>query len=131
MSLHNNATKFKTNIYVRNFRENIDYIENQCTKPLPDCSYTSSKNDVTVVAMDDILYSRTVQDCERFCDDVSSNKLHRIEWPVCTFFSVVYVYDNPIKCLGFNLCNLCASHNVILVVKYFGSKLLLVVKYYW
>jgi len=48
---------------------NIDYIENQCTKPLPDCSYTSSKKDVTVVAMDDILYSRTVQDCERFCDD--------------------------------------------------------------
>ena len=26
---------------------------------------------VSVTAMDDILYSRTVQDCERFCDDVS------------------------------------------------------------
>ena len=27
---------------------------------------------VSVTAMDDILYSRTVQDCERFCDDVST-----------------------------------------------------------
>ena len=30
---------------------------------------------VSVTAMDDILYSRTVQDCERFCDDVSSNQI--------------------------------------------------------
>ena len=32
-----------------------------------------AEKDVTVVAMDDILYSRTVQDCERFCDDVSKH----------------------------------------------------------
>ena len=51
-------------------REEVDYIENQCNKQLPDCSYTLSKQDVAVTAMDDILYSRTVQDCERFCDDV-------------------------------------------------------------
>ena len=70
--------------------EHIDYIENQCSKPLPDCSYTVGSRDVrkyfnqcetnlptifsllqvTVIANDDILYSRTVQDCERFCDDV-------------------------------------------------------------
>ena len=36
---------------------------------LPDCSYTSAKKDVTVVAMDDILFSRTSADCQRFCDD--------------------------------------------------------------
>ena len=36
---------------------------------LPDCSYTSAKKDVTVVAMDDILFSRTSSDCQRFCDD--------------------------------------------------------------
>ena len=35
------------------------------------CVYAQAVTDVTVVAMDDILYSRTVQDCERFCDDVS------------------------------------------------------------
>ena len=29
---------------------------------------------VSVTAMDDILYSRTVQDCERFCDDVSKKE---------------------------------------------------------
>ena len=52
-------------------RDHIDYIENQCSKPLPDCSYTVSSRDLTVIANDDILYSRTVQDCERFCDDVS------------------------------------------------------------
>jgi len=49
--------------------DHIDYIENQCSKPLPDCSYTVGSKDVTVVANDDILYSRTVQDCQRFCDD--------------------------------------------------------------
>ena len=65
------GNKYKTFLILTVFRTDIDYIENQCTKPLPDCSYTSSKKDVTVVAMDDILYSRTVQDCERFCDDVS------------------------------------------------------------
>ena len=52
-------------------RDHIDYIENQCSKPLPDCSYTVETRDVTVIANDDILYSRTVQDCQRFCDDVS------------------------------------------------------------
>jgi len=52
-----------------NSRPSVDYIENQCAKQLPDCSYTQERRDVTVVAMDDILYSRTVQDCERFCDD--------------------------------------------------------------
>ena len=31
----------------------------------------STTQGVSVTAMDDILYSRTVQDCERFCDDVS------------------------------------------------------------
>ena len=51
-------------------RDHIDYIENQCSKPLPDCSYTVETRDVTVIANDDILYSRTVQDCQRFCDDV-------------------------------------------------------------
>lgn len=53
------------------FRVNpgTDYIENQCAKELPDCSYTSAKQDVTVVAMDDILFSRTANDCQRFCDD--------------------------------------------------------------
>ena len=30
-----------------------------------------SSRDLTVIANDDILYSRTLQDCERFCDDVS------------------------------------------------------------
>ena len=53
------------------FRDHIDYVENQCSKPLPDCSYTVGSRDVTVIANDDILYSRTVQDCQRFCDDVS------------------------------------------------------------
>ena len=52
-------------------RDHIDYVENQCSKPLPDCSYTVGSRDVTVIANDDILYSRTVQDCQRFCDDVS------------------------------------------------------------
>ena len=36
---------------------------------LPDCSYTSAKQDVTVIAMDDILFSRSSSDCQRFCDD--------------------------------------------------------------
>ena len=36
---------------------------------LPDCSYTTAKPDVTVVAMDDILFSRSANDCQRFCDD--------------------------------------------------------------
>ena len=36
---------------------------------LPDCSYSTAKQDVTVIAMDDILFSRTSQDCQRFCDD--------------------------------------------------------------
>ena len=54
------------------FRKNtpgIDYIENQCARRLPDCSYTSAKSDVTVIAMDDILFSRSANDCQRFCDD--------------------------------------------------------------
>ena len=68
-------------------RDHIDYIENQCSKPLPDCSYTVGSKDVTVIANDDILYSRTVQDCQRFCDDVSLidffyklRKTHIIDW---------------------------------------------------
>ena len=36
---------------------------------LPDCSYTVAQQDVTVVAMDDILFSRSFKDCQRFCDD--------------------------------------------------------------
>lgn len=36
---------------------------------LPDCSYTTAKQDVTVIAMDDILFSRSSSDCQRFCDD--------------------------------------------------------------
>jgi hypothetical protein len=36
---------------------------------LPDCSYSAPKQDVTVVAMDDILFSRAKNDCQRFCDD--------------------------------------------------------------
>ena len=32
---------------------------------------------VSVTAMDDILYSRTVQDCERFCDDVRSPSIQQ------------------------------------------------------
>ena len=36
---------------------------------LPDCSYTTARQDVTVVAMDDILFSRAINDCQRFCDD--------------------------------------------------------------
>jgi hypothetical protein len=47
----------------------VDYIENQSAKPLPDCSYTVAQQDVTVVAMDDILFSRSFKDCQRFCDD--------------------------------------------------------------
>eukprot|EP00095_Tigriopus_kingsejongensis_P000115 maker-scaffold983_size73474-snap-gene-0.8 protein:Tk00115 transcript:maker-scaffold983_size73474-snap-gene-0.8-mRNA-1 annotation:"PREDICTED: uncharacterized protein LOC100909276" len=47
----------------------VELIENQCVKELPDCSYSTSKQDVTVVSMDDILFSRTVNDCQRFCDD--------------------------------------------------------------
>ena len=42
-----------------------DYIENQCSKILPDCSYTTLKSDVTVIALDDILFSRTTADCQR------------------------------------------------------------------
>ena len=34
-------------------------------------SLITTSQGVSVTAMDDILYSRTVQDCERFCDDVS------------------------------------------------------------
>jgi hypothetical protein len=40
---------------------------------LPDCSYTSARQDVTVVAMDDILFSRSSNDCKRFCDDARYN----------------------------------------------------------
>ena len=40
---------------------------NQCETNLPTIF---SLLQVTVIANDDILYSRTVQDCERFCDDV-------------------------------------------------------------
>ena len=64
-------------------RDHIDYIENQCSKPLPDCSYTVGSKDVTVVANDDILYSRTVQDCERFCDDVRITQI-----------KTIYIYQN-------------------------------------
>ncbi len=39
------------------------------TVALPDCSYTASKKDVTVVAMDDILCSRSSTECQRICDD--------------------------------------------------------------
>ncbi|XP_023323415.1 uncharacterized protein LOC111697594 [Eurytemora carolleeae] len=42
-------------------KPNIDYIENQCAKQLPDCAFTQAEKDVTVVAMNDIFYSRTVQ----------------------------------------------------------------------
>ena len=31
---------------------------------LPDCSYTTAKQDVTVVAMDDVLFSRSKSDCQ-------------------------------------------------------------------
>ena len=31
---------------------------------LPDCSYTAAKQDVTVVAMDDVLFSRSKSDCQ-------------------------------------------------------------------
>ena len=37
-------------------------------------SLITTTQGVSVTAMDDILYSRTVQDCERFCDDVSKNE---------------------------------------------------------
>ena len=43
-----------------------DYIENQCSKVLPDCSYTTLKSDVTVTANDDVLFSRTTADCQRY-----------------------------------------------------------------
>ncbi len=36
---------------------------------LPDCSYTAAKHGVTVAAMDDMLFSRSASDCQRFCDD--------------------------------------------------------------
>ena len=65
----NSLQNFILNLFL--LRDHIDYIENQCSKPLPDCSYTVSSRDLTVIANDDILYSRTLQDCERFCDDVS------------------------------------------------------------
>ncbi|CAB4063246.1 unnamed protein product [Lepeophtheirus salmonis] len=49
--------------------QGIDYIENQCAKPLTDCSYSSANNGFAVISMDDVLFSRTVSDCQRFCDD--------------------------------------------------------------
>ena len=48
---------------------NVDYIENQCAKALPDCSYTSAKLDVMAVAMDDLLAATSSQECQRHCDD--------------------------------------------------------------
>ena len=36
---------------------------------LPDCSYTTLQQDVTVISNDDVLFSRTTADCQRFCDD--------------------------------------------------------------
>lgn len=54
------------------FRTNtpeVDYVENQCAKSLLDCSYTAAKENATVRAMDDVLFSRTSKDCQRFCDE--------------------------------------------------------------
>lgn len=50
-------------------QRSFPYILGCLVPELPDCSYTSAKQDVTVVAMDDILFSRTANDCQRFCDD--------------------------------------------------------------
>ncbi|CAG7728314.1 unnamed protein product [Allacma fusca] len=45
----------------------VDYLENQCVKQLPDCRY-SSRQDVSVISMDDLQYAATREDCESLCD---------------------------------------------------------------
>ena len=57
-----------------------------CFSALPDCSYTSARQDVTVVAMDDILFSRSSNDCKRFCDDARYN-----------FRSILYIFFKNYK----------------------------------
>ena len=61
-----------------------------CFSALPDCSYTSARQDVTVVAMDDILFSRSSNDCKRFCDDARYN-----------FRSILYFFFRIIRNVSF------------------------------
>ena len=70
-----------------------------CFSALPDCSYTSARQDVTVVAMDDILFSRSSNDCKRFCDDARYN-----------FRSILYFFFKIIgKCIFSRAFN-CRSY---------------------
>ena len=68
----------------------IMYCPFVCFSALPDCSYTSARQDVTVVAMDDILFSRSSNDCKRFCDDARYN-----------FRSILYTFSKLQENLSF------------------------------
>ena len=75
------------------------YLCKYCFPALPDCSYTSARQDVTVVAMDDILFSRSSNDCKRFCDDARYN-----------FRSILYIVFEIIRiCIFYRAFN-CRSY---------------------
>ncbi|XP_045103923.1 uncharacterized protein LOC123499645 isoform X7 [Portunus trituberculatus] len=45
----------------------VDYMENQCVMPLPDCRYVV-QNEVMVVSMDALEFANIQSDCESLCD---------------------------------------------------------------
>ena len=77
----------------------IMYCPFVCFSALPDCSYTSARQDVTVVAMDDILFSRSSNDCKRFCDDARYN-----------FRSILYLFFKIIRKCIFSRAFNCRSY---------------------
>ncbi|KAK7068490.1 hypothetical protein SK128_019532, partial [Halocaridina rubra] len=46
---------------------NVDYLENQCARTLPDCRY-DVQNDVMIISMDALEFAATQDDCESLCD---------------------------------------------------------------
>nr|XP_045584142.1 uncharacterized protein LOC123746573 isoform X2 [Procambarus clarkii] len=57
----------KPNAFVAAPGSSVDYIENQCARPLPDCRYTI-QNDVMVVSLDALEFANIQSDCESLCD---------------------------------------------------------------
>ncbi|KAG7162250.1 putative PAN domain-containing protein 5 [Homarus americanus] len=57
----------KPNDFVSAPGSSIDYMENQCTRMLPDCRY-AVQNDAMVISLDVLEFANVQTDCESLCD---------------------------------------------------------------
>ncbi|XP_059489112.1 uncharacterized protein LOC132204551 isoform X2 [Neocloeon triangulifer] len=55
------------NAFRRQVGGNVDYLENQCVRPLPDCRY-HPRPDNAVLSMDELQFAASQGECEALCD---------------------------------------------------------------